>query len=236
VNPIMNDSYLLAVISACWLGVLTSISPCPLATNIVAISYIGKRVDRPRYVLASGLLYTLGRTLAYVILGALIVASALAIPDLSFFLQKNMNKFLGPILLIVGLFLIGIFRFSISGPGFGQKLQGRLEKYGFWGAGILGLLFALSFCPVSAALFFGSLIPIAVKHNSNLVMPIAYGIGTALPVVAFAIIIALGANYLGSFFNKLTVFEMWARKVTGILFILIGIYFILTYILHLSVL
>lgn len=225
------ESHLIGIGSAIWFGILTSISPCPLATNIVAISYVGKQVNRPRYVLAAGLMYTLGRALAYVILGVLILASTLAIPDVSFFLQRNINKLLGPILLIVGLLLLGIFKLNIISPNLEQKLQGRIEKYGLLGAGIMGLLFALSFCPVSAALFFGGLIPIAIQYNSTILMPTVYGIGTALPVVGFAIIIALGINYLGSAFNKLMIFEMWARKVTGIVFILTGAYFIFVYIL-----
>jgi len=124
------DSYLVAVGSACWLGILTSISPCPMATNIAAITYIGKQVDRPRYVLGSGLVYTLGRTVTYLVLGILIVTSALAVPDLSWFLQKNINRILGPVLLVVGLFLSGAFRLKFSGPNFADRLKGRVEKYG----------------------------------------------------------------------------------------------------------
>jgi cytochrome c biogenesis protein CcdA len=180
------------------------------------------------------MLYTLGRTISYVVLGMIIVNGALAIPSVSFFLQNNMNKFLGPILLIVGLFLIGIFKFNISGPGFGMNFQKRIEKTGIIGALILGLLFALSFCPVSAALFFGSLIPIAVEHQSGVFMPFIYGIGTALPVVIVSIFVAFGARFIGSFFNRLTQFEKIARKITGVIFILVGIYYILTYIFKIN--
>jgi len=130
----MSDSYLLAVASACWLGILTSISPCPLVTNIVAMTYIGKKIDRPWYVVVTGLLYTLGRMITYVVIGVLIVASVMAIPDLSFFLQQHMHKILGPVLLLVGIFLLGAFRLNIAGPSFSQKLQGKAERYGLWGA------------------------------------------------------------------------------------------------------
>jgi cytochrome c biogenesis protein CcdA len=229
------ESLFLASLSACWLGVLTSISPCPLATNIAAITYIGRQVDRPPYVLATGLLYTLGRTVTYVVLGVLIVASVLAVPDLSFFLQQHMNKVLGPILLLVGLFLLGVFRINVSGPSFGRTLQGRIEKFGLWGAGVLGLLFALSFCPVSAALFFGSLIPLAVEQESSILMPTLYGVGTALPVVVFAVLIALGTRVVGTLFNKLSVFERWARQVTGAVFIVVGLYYCAVYLLALDI-
>jgi sulfite exporter TauE/SafE len=229
------DSFAIAAASACWLGILTSISPCPLATNIAAITYIGKRVDRPAYVLSAGLLYTLGRTITYVVLGVMIVAGALAISDLSFFLQRNMNKILGPILLLAGFVLLGTIKFNMSGPSFADRLQGRIEKYGLWGAGVLGLLFALSFCPVSAALFFGSLIPLAVEQESSVIMPTLYGIGTALPVFVFAALIALGARFVGVTFNRLAVFEKWARRITAVIFILVGVYYCLTYLFNIQI-
>lgn len=223
------DSYIVALGSAIWLGILTSLSPCPLATNIAAITYIGKRVDKPGMVLLSGLMYTLGRMVTYIALGVLVVASVLSIPDVAMFLQRNMNKILGPILIVVGVLLLGIFNIRIPGGGVSEKLTGRVEKWGIWGAGILGLLFALSFCPVSAALFFGSLIPLAIDHQSSIVMPTVYGLGTALPVVAFAILIALGARFVGMVFNKVRAFEKWARKITAVAFICIGFYLILLY-------
>ena len=223
------DSYLVAVGSAIWLGILTSISPCPLATNIAAITYIGQRVDRPGKVLLSGLLYTVGRMATYVLLGVLVVASVLSIPDVAMFLQQNMNKFLGPILIAVGLLLLGLFSLRLPGVGVGDRLQARVNKWGVWGAGLMGLLFALSFCPVSAALFFGSLIPIAIEHESRMLIPTVYGIGTALPVVAFALLIALGTRYVGQVFNRLSVFEKWARRLTGVVFLIVGLYYVLIY-------
>lgn len=229
------DSYFVALGSALWLGILTSISPCPLATNIAAISYIGKRVNSPGTVLLSGLLYTLGRMLSYVILGVLVVASILSIPDVAMFLQRNMNKALGPILFVAGLLLLGLFNLRLPGFGAGEKTSGIVEKWGVWGAGALGFLFALSFCPISAALFFGSLIPLALDHQSSVMMPTVYGIGTALPVAALAILIALGAKWMGTVFNKISTFEKWARKITAVAFILVGIYYSLIYILGLDV-
>ncbi len=225
------DSYLAAVGSAVWLGILTSISPCPLASNIAAISFVGRRVDRPGKVLAAGLLYTLGRMVTYVVVGALAVTSILSIPELSFFLQNNMNKILGPILLLVGLILLGLPGFNLPGLSPGRGLQKKAERWGLWGAAPLGLLFALSFCPISAALFFGSLIPLATKHQSSILMPTVYGIGTALPVVGFALLLALGTRWVGAAFDRLTAFERWARRITAVIFIVVGIYFILSYLL-----
>jgi len=224
------DSYTVALGTAIWLGILTSISPCPLATNIAAISFIGRRVDSPRKVVAAGLLYTLGRMVTYLVLGILIVASVLSIPELAMFLQQNMNKFLGPILIIVGMFLLELITIDLMRSNIGARMQDKAERFGIWGAGLLGLLFALSFCPVSAALFFGSLIPLAVDHQSSVVMPIVYGIGTALPVIVFAFVIALSTRMVGVMFNKLKTIEKWARRVTGAVFIAVGIYYTLIYI------
>ena len=223
------DSYLVAVGSAIWLGILTSISPCPLATNIAAITYIGQRVDRPAKVLLSGLLYTVGRMATYVLLGVLVVASVLSIPDVAMFLQQHMNKFLGPILMVAGLLLLGLFNLHLPGVSAGNRLHKRVDRWGVWGAGLMGLLFALSFCPVSAALFFGGLIPIAIEQESIILMPTVYGIGTALPVVAFALLIALGTRFVGRLFNRLTVFERWARRITGVVFLAVGLYYVLIY-------
>jgi len=160
-------SLLLGALSALWLGILTSISPCPLATNIAAISFIGRRIGRTRVVFFTGLLYTLGRMLTYVVLGTLLVTSVLSIPQVSHLLQKYMNKFLGPILILVGMILLELIRFNIPGSGLSEKMQKRVELLGIWGAGLLGIVFALSFCPISAALFFGSLIPLSVKCGSS---------------------------------------------------------------------
>jgi cytochrome c-type biogenesis protein len=215
---------------AVWFGVLTSISPCPLATNIAAISYIGKKVEHPRLVLVTGLLYTLGRSVAYLVLGILLVRSLLSAPHISFFLQRYMMKIMGPLLIVVGMFLTGLLTINITGSGTSDKILTRADRMGIWGAGLLGIVFALSFCPTSAALFFGSLIPLAVKSESGVILPLLYGIGTALPVVVFAFLIAAGAHYVGKVFHRITQFELWARRITGVLFIGIGIYFSLKYI------
>jgi cytochrome c-type biogenesis protein len=224
------SAMLLAVVSAFWLGVLTSISPCPLATNIAAISFVGRRVDNPRQVCIAGLLYTLGRMLVYTVLGILLTKTLLAAPMLSHRLQKVMNLAIGPILIIVGMILLELIRFNMSGKGVTENLQKQVERMGVWGAGLLGVLFALSFCPTSAALFFGTLLTLAVKQQSGILIPATYGLATGLPVLVFAILIAVGTNRVAKAYNKLVVIEKWARTITGGLFILIGIYLSLTHI------
>jgi len=220
--------WLLGGASALWLGILTSISPCPLATNIVAMSYIGRKVDHPGLVFWTGLFYTLGRMATYLVLGILLVKSLLSIPQLSFFLQKYMNKILGPLLIVTGMFLLELIRLNLGDGRLSRWAQGRAETWGLWGAGALGMLFALSFCPVSAALFFGSLIPLAIKFESGWALPSVYGVGTALPVVFFATLIALGAHSISRMFQRITQMEWWARRITGVVFILVGVYYCLT--------
>lgn len=222
--------WMLAGASALWLGILTSISPCPLATNVAAISFVGRRVGNPRRVFMAGLLYTLGRSLAYVILGVLLVGSLLSVPHVSYALQKYMNRILGPILILVGMFLLELLQVNLPGFSIGRGMQERVEAWGVWGASALGVIFALSFCPVSAALFFGSLLPLAVKAESGVLLPSLYGAGTALPVFIFAVLIALGTRAVSKALDKLTLVEQWARRITGIVFIGVGIYYCLVYI------
>jgi cytochrome c-type biogenesis protein len=226
----VTEGLLLAMATAAWLGILTSISPCPLATNIAAISFIGRRIGSPRAAVATGLLYTLGRTLVYVALGTLLVFSLLSAPGVSHVLQKHMNKLLGPILILVGMVLVGLIQFNTKGSRLGESVGRRVETWGMWSGLALGVVFALSFCPGSAALFFGSLVPLAVTHESPLLLPTVYGAGTALPVLVFAILIVLGTGAVGQAFNRIAQFEWWARRVTGAIFIGIGVYFSLAYI------
>lgn len=218
------------IFSAFWLGILTAISPCPLASNIAAISFIGRQIGNKRGVIFSGILYTIGRALAYTILGACIVAGILASGEVSRFLQRYLNEVLGPVLIILGMILLGMLGEKISLNFFGNGIQKQAEKNGTWFAMPLGVLFALSFCPVSAGLFFGALVPLALKYSSSFLLPLVYGVGTALPVIFFAFLIAFGGEYLGKAFHCLTRVEIWVRRIAGILFIIAGIYYCLVYI------
>ncbi len=219
-----------AIFTAFWLGILTAISPCPLATNIAAISFIGRKAGQKNHVIGSGLLYSAGRTLAYVILGAIITAGLLGSAEISRFLQKYMNEALGPILIILGLVLLGWIGSGVSLHVGADKLQEKAKQGGILWAVPIGFIFALSFCPVSAGLFFGGLLPLALKQQSVLLLPVAYGIGTSLPVVVFAFLMAFGSATVGKAFNKLTHIEIWIRRLAGTAFILAGIYYCLTHI------
>ena len=244
-------AYLLYVAAALYLGVLTSISPCPLATNIAAISYIGRKVEDSRLVIHAGLLYTLGRCLLYLGLAALLTTTALSIPAVSVFLQKYMHLALGPVFLLLGMFLVGLITVTSGGTMMSEGMQKRVDAMGIWGALLLGILFAVSFCPASAVWFFGLValimgseagaitgalanvgisLPEASLPAGTLVLPLIFGIGSALPVLVVAFLLAYSAQAVGKTYNVLSQVEWWARMITGWLFILVGIYFSLRYI------
>jgi cytochrome c-type biogenesis protein len=220
----------LGAASAFWLGLLTAISPCPLATNIAAISFIARKINQPRQTFLAGAAYTIGRSLTYIVIGAVLVLGLTAMPRASWFLQKYINQVLGPLLIIVGMVLLELIAVDLPALVGNRRLERQAEKSGLWSSGSLGVMFALSFCPVSAALFFGSLIPLSVKHHSFFIMPLLYGIGTGLPVMAFALAIALGAKSVAQAFNRLSRVESWVRRGTGLIFIIVGIYFCLRFI------
>lgn len=225
----------LVIFSAFWLGILTAISPCPLATNIAAISFISRHIGNHRSVFLTGLLYTAGRMLVYTVLGIGIAAGLLASGEASRFLQKYLNEILGPVMILLGMILLNMIGTGLSLNVVSNKMQKTMENKGEWFAFPLGILFALSFCPVSAGLFFGGLVPLSVKYGSKLILPLIFGIGTALPVIVFAFIITLGGQYLGKAFNSLTHIELWVRRITGILFIIAGIYYCITHIYGISI-
>jgi len=220
------------LLSAVWLGILTSISPCPLASNIAAVSFIVKKIEHPLYVFNSGVFYTLGRVIGYTALGVLITSSLLSIPQTSYFLQHYLNKILGPVLIIAGFLLLGVVHVPFFSSSVTVKTAERIKDFGAFGSLLLGVLFALSFCPISAAIFFGSLIPLALKNSSQVVMPSLYGVGTGLPVLGFAVVLAFGVTNLEKMFRQVRVLEYWMKRVTGIIFILVGIYYISAHIFY----
>lgn len=219
--------------SALWLGILTSISPCPLATNIAAVSFLSKKITHPAKVFLSGFAYTLGRMVAYAVLGWIIISSFLSVPQVAQFFQKYMVKALGPLLIITGLFLLELITVKLPGILLSEKHQNKLVESGAPGAFLLGLIFALAFCPVSAALFFGSVIPLALSSKAGTLLPFIYGIGTGLPVLAFAVAIAFGVTSMSHWFHKITKLEFYTRRITGVIFIFVGLYYTGIYILRL---
>lgn len=220
--------------SALWLGILTSISPCPLATNLAAVSFIGKRATNPRLVLFSGLAYTLGRAVFYTALSLLLVFGLLSAPLVSLYLQKYMVMALGPVLILTGMFLVELISLPGTGSGAGwtSGLTSRLGT-GFLSAFGLGFLFASALCPVSGAIFFGSLIPLSLQAATPVFPPIAYGVGTGLPVLGLALAVALGVSSWSKLYGRITSAERWLRLGTGVVFLGLGIYFTLKYLFRL---
>jgi cytochrome c-type biogenesis protein len=214
----------LALASALWLGLLTSVSPCPLATNVAAVSFVSRRFTHPLAVLSAGLLYTLGRVLTSALLGALIVAGVINVSRVSFFLQFSMGKVIGPVMILVGMLVLGLVRIPLPSGRWFSHLEERARRWGLPGSFVLGILFATAFCPVSAVLFFGGLIPLAVERGSPLLLPALYGIGTGLPVALFALLFAVGLKQVGRIIHRMASVELWARRATGVIFIVIGIY------------
>ncbi len=221
------DSF--AYFSAFWLGILTAVSPCPLATNIAAISFMSKNIQNRSKVLKSGVSYTMGRTAVYVLLGVAISSGLFAVQAISSFLQKYMNDILGPVMIVLGMVLLGWLGSSVSFNLVNDSIREKAEKGSLTWDFIIGGLFALSFCPASAGLFFAGIIPIAIKAETNVIFPAFYVIGTAIPVIFFAILIAFSAKYVGTAFNKLSHAEKWVQNIAGILFILAGIFYCISF-------
>lgn len=213
------------ILTSLWLGILTSISPCPLATNIAAVSFITRKIEHPWLVFLSGLAYTAGRMVSYAVVGYLIISSILAVPVAAGFLQKNANKLLGPILIIAGLFLMDVIKFRFQGLSLSHKHHSALADSGVWGSLLLGMIFALAFCPVSAGLFFGSLVPLALSNKAGVLLPLIYGVGTALPVLIISVAVAFGVTSFDRFIHHMKNIEFYTRKATGIVFVLVGIYY-----------
>ena len=225
----MTLEWWLALGGVTLLGLQTSISPCPLTTNIAAISYITRKVSKSRDVLLSGLLYTLGRTLVYVLLAMLVLSAMLWSGEtMTLFLQTKIHGYLGPAFIVIGVMLLGMLSFNFGGVQ-GEKMQKIADSLGLWSALPLGAIFALAFCPTSAATFLAT-IALASQFQSNVLFPSLFGIGTAVPVLIFAAIIALNAQLLGKAFSVMGKIDRWTRTVTGTLFITVGIWFSLRYV------
>lgn len=212
------------------LGLLTAISPCPLATNIAAIGFISKDIENRQRIFLNGVLYTLGRVIAYTLLGIILI-SILKEGASVFGIQKAVGKWgellLGPLLLIIGLFMLFGSRLNLPKFGFDGKGEG-LAKKGGWGAFLLGVLFAMAFCPSSGLFYFGMLIPMSVTATAGWLLPILFAVATALPVLVVAWILAFSVEKVGEFYGKMQSIQKWLNIIVGALFVIIGIYYCVT--------
>jgi cytochrome c biogenesis protein CcdA len=210
------------LLTAFILGLMTAISPCPLATNITAIGFISKDMESQRRVFVNGLIYTMGRGVSYALIGLLFFFGA-AHFQLGDTLQVWGEKIIGPLLILIGLMMLGIINIKIPGLGsITDKMQDQSGK-GFWGVLLLGIVFALAFCPYSGVLYFGMLIPMTVSSVSGLYLPIIFALGTGIPVILFAWLIAFSVGSIGTMYHRLKTFEFWFRRVVALLFMGVGI-------------
>jgi cytochrome c-type biogenesis protein len=216
----------LPVISAFLLGLMTAISPCPLATNIIAIGFISKDVEDKKKVFINGLVYTLGRLLSYTLLAIIIFIGADQF-KISGWFQQYGEKIIGPLLIVIGFLILDVLKIKFPGVG---KLTRRFQQNGissYWEVLVLGILFALAFCPYSAVLYFGILIPMTISSASGLYLPVVFAIATGIPVIIFAWLLAFTVSGVGKLYNRLKAFEIWFRRIIAVVFIGIGIYYVI---------
>jgi cytochrome c-type biogenesis protein len=210
--------------SALILGLMTAISPCPLATNITAMGFISKDLENKNRVFLNGIVYTFGRAFSYTSLAFIIFLGADQFKISSAFQQYG-EKFLGPILIIIGLFMLGIINLNIGGLGkLTNKFQNK-EKHSYFDVFLLGIIFALAFCPYSGVLYFGMLIPITIQSASGLYLPVIFAIATGIPVIIFAWLLAYTVSGVGRLYNRIKSFEIWFRRIVAILFLGVGVYY-----------
>ncbi|MGD9977684.1 MAG: aromatic aminobenezylarsenical efflux permease ArsG family transporter [Bacteroidales bacterium] len=223
-NLLSNSN--IPVLSAFLLGLATAISPCPLATNITAIAYVSRDIENKRRVFFSGIVYTLGRAITYTLIGLIFYFGASQF-KIAGFLNKYGERALGPLLIIIGLFMLGIIRLNIKGSvGISEIIGEKAQTGNFWRVLLMGIVFALAFCPYSGVLYFGMLIPITISSVSGLYLPVIFAIGTGLPVIIIAYFIAFTISGIGNFYNKIKIFELWFRRVVAVVFIGVGIYYL----------
>ncbi len=220
------EQYNIPILSALILGLMTAISPCPLATNITATAFISKNITSQRKVFLSGLLYSLGRAFSYTIIGLILYFGASTFHIARFF-NQNGEKYLGPLLIIIGLIMLNVIKINFLGKSnFQEKLSEKFKDKGLLGAFLIGMVFALAFCPYSGALFFGMLIPMSIASADGLYLPIIFAFGTGLPVILFTYLLAFTAGKVGLFYTKITKIEKVMRLVAGVVFIITGLYYI----------
>lgn len=214
------------LLAAFALGLLTAISPCPLATNITATAYIAKTINSRRKVLFSGFLYTLGRMFSYTALSAIIYLGASKFQVAKLF-QGNGEKFIGPVMIIIGFIMLDVIKFDFfSKVSLTERLSEKFKDKGLLGSFLLGVIFALAFCPYSGALFFAMLVPMTLSASAGLALPVVFSIGTGLPVMLFSFVIAYSVEKLGMYFKAIQKIEKVMRVVAGITFVLTGMYYL----------
>ena len=213
-------------LSALVLGLMTAISPCPLATNITAIAYISKDIDDKHKIFTNGLIYTLGRAISYSLIGLILFFGASKF-HVSKLFTSNGEKILGPLLVLIGIMMLDVVKINFPSLGsFTEKIQSKIKQGSRWSALLLGFVFALAFCPYSGVLFFGMLIPMTIASASGLYLPLVFAIATGLPVIIVAYLLAFSLSSIGNFYKKVQTFQKWFNRVVAVVFIAVGLYYI----------
>lgn len=221
-----NSQY--SFLTAILLGLMTAISPCPLATNISAIGFISRDIENRRRVFVNGLVYTLGRVISYSGL-ALVIYFGASKMNVSMLFQGWGEKLLGPALILIGLLMLDVFKLNFPGLNFLTDKIAASGKNNYLTSLLLGVVFALAFCPYSGVLYFAMLIPMTVTSASGLYLPVLYAIATGLPVILFAWLLAYAVGNVGKLYNRIKVFEWWFRRVVAVVFIAVGIYYVIIF-------
>ncbi len=225
------DNSNIPIVTAFVLGLLTAISPCPLATNITAIGYIGRDIESRQRIFWNGILYTVGRIIAYSVLGAILIY-ILHQGENMFFIQKGISKWgemlIAPAMILIGLFMLFGDRLNLPKFGFSGDLESDRMK-GMWGSLLLGILFAMAFCPTSGVLYFGMLIPMSAQATAGYLLPVVFAFATGLPVILVAWFLAYSVAGIGTFYNRMKVIQKWFNRIVAILFILVGLYYAYTF-------
>jgi len=216
----------IAIVAAFFIGLMTAISPCPLATNITAVAYISKRLGSRMHTLGVGFAYALGRMLTYVAIASLVVWVGLGVQGISLPLQKYGDMFIGPLLIIIGVVMLDLVKINfMKGSKRMENLKEKLSRRGILGGFLMGSIFALAFCPFSAVLFFGMLIPLAINTGDSIIIPSVFSIATALPVIVLSLVLVHSFSKLGTVMNRLQTFEKWMRRSVAIVFVAVGAYY-----------
>ena len=202
---------------------MASVGPCTLATNVASIAYISRRITDRKYAIMASLLYSLGRMITYTLIGLLIIAIGMETPAIRNFLEDVGTYVLGPLLILAGILMLVIDRFSFGGGGRITALGNKVSDWGLVGSFLMGVIFALAFCPYSAVLFFAVLIPMALTSTGGVFLPPLFAIGTGLPVIFFGMLIAAGVTAVSRWVNNLGKTEKILRIVMAIIFIGVGI-------------
>ncbi len=225
-NILANSQY--AAVTAFILGLMTAISPCPLATNITAIGFISRDIENRRRVFLKGLVYTLGRAITYTGLGVLLYLGASKMEITNLF-QGWGEKLLGPLLILIGLLMLDFIKLRL--PGFSNLTEkmGEQSRRTYGGTLLLGIIFAMAFCPYSGVLYFVMLIPMTIASASGLYLPAIFAVATGLPVILFAWLLAYAIGNVGKFYDRIKTFELWFRRLVAVLFIAVGIYYVVIF-------